>query len=376
MLKFLDLLQLAGGGPAETKQPKLDLARPEAKSDFTYYGPGDLIENSGWKKMPGRADYHVYSVMRSPIAESPSYVKSQSFNSWGDCYKRGVSGRTGRKGAQYHCKVNDKPLVFDESAAENFTYPWRDNFCEYRDFLVGQCPGGYGHQGQDIRPGNCVLRNPESDRCLPYQHDVAAVHDGLIWRTAANIGVYIVTNSENEHVRFRYLHMNPVYMDQEGWVSGRTVKAGEIMGKVADWGDYENGTSYHIHFNMQVFTKNGWVWVNPYMSLVLAYERQIGGRGTEIKPGDPAPIIPDKPPIVLNPGEPKKAVEQAAGKDAVEQPAKKAEEPKKAAKEEPAKKKIEVTSAAAHARQRPHTKRRHAAGEAATTGPVSREDYH
>ncbi|MDO8875924.1 MAG: hypothetical protein Q7V40_07440, partial [Pseudolabrys sp.] len=62
-----------------------------------------------------------------------------------------------------------------------------------------------------------------------------------------------------------------------------------------------NGTSYHLHFSMQVVTKLGWVWVNPYMSLVLAYERMIGGLGTELKPGDPAPIIPDKPPVILNP---------------------------------------------------------------------------
>ena len=99
--------------------------------------------------------------------------------------------------------------MFDESAAENFTYPWRDNFCELRDFLVGQCPGGYGHQGEDIRPGNCVLNNAEADRCMPYQHSVAAVHDGTIRRLPGNIGVYIVANTENERVRFRYLHMNP-----------------------------------------------------------------------------------------------------------------------------------------------------------------------
>ena len=125
--------------------------------------------------MPGRADYHVYARMRFPIADAPGYVKSQSFMPWGDCYHTGTVGRLGRKGAPYHCKLNDKPLVFDELAAENFTYPWRDNFCELRDFLVGQCPGGYGHQGEDIRPGNCVLNNAEADRCLPYQHTVAAV---------------------------------------------------------------------------------------------------------------------------------------------------------------------------------------------------------
>jgi hypothetical protein len=299
-MRFLNLLRTAGGAPVKIPQPKFDLSRPEGKSDFTYYSPGDLIENSGWKKMPGRVDYHVYSRMRFPIADAPGYVKSQSFMPWGDCYHTGTVGRTGRKGAQYHCRRNDKPLVFDESAAENFTYPWRDNFCELRDFLVGQCPGGYGHQGEDIRPGNCVLSNAEADRCLPYQHTVAAVHDGTIRRLPGNIGVYIVANTENEHVRFRYLHMNPKFMDAEGLLNGRHVTEGEIIGKVATWGDYEKGTSYHIHFNIQVFTTIGWVWVNPYMTLVAAYERQIGGRGTEILPGQPAPPVPDKPPVILH----------------------------------------------------------------------------
>ena len=81
-------------------------------------------------------------------------------------------------------------------------------------------------------------------------------------------------------------------MDADGLLNGRQVSEGEIIGKVATWGDYENGTSYHIHFNIQVFTKIGWVWVNPYMTLVAAYERLIGGRGTEIKPGEPAPPVP------------------------------------------------------------------------------------
>ncbi len=300
-LRFLNLLRTAGGAPAKIVQPKLDLSRPQAQSDFTYYSPGDLIENSGWKKMPGRADYHVYARMRFPIADAPGYVKSQSFMSWGDCYHGGIVGRLGRKGAPYHCKINDKPLVFDELAAENFTYPWRDNFCELRDFLVGQCPGGYGHQGEDIRPGNCVLANAEADRCLPYQHTVAAVENGIIRRLLGNIGIYIVVNTADEHVRFRYLHLDPKILDADGFLNGRQVSEGEIIGKVATWGDYENGTSYHIHFNIQVFTSIGWVWVNPYMTLVAAYERQIGGRGTEIAPGSPAPPVPDKPPVILHP---------------------------------------------------------------------------
>jgi murein DD-endopeptidase MepM/ murein hydrolase activator NlpD len=301
---FLRQLRAAGGTPAKLQEPKSDLSRPQGKSDFTYYSPGDLIENTGWRKMPGRVDYHVYARMRYPIAYAPSYVKSQSFMPWGDCYRTGMVGRMGRKGAPYQCKVNGLPLAFDESAAVNFTYPWRDNFCEQRDFLVGQCPGGYGHQGEDIRPAQCVLKNAEADRCLPYQDHITAVHDGVIRRMLGNLGAYIVVNTENEHVRFRYLHMNPKFMDSDGLLNGRQVSEGEIIGKVASWGDYERGTSYHLHFNIQVFTTVGWVWVNPYMTLVAAYERLVGGRGTEIMPGEPAPPVPVKLPVILHPTPP------------------------------------------------------------------------
>ena len=300
--RFLSQLQVAGGTPSSIAEPNFDLARPEKQSDdFTYYPPGNLIENSGWRKMPGRADYNVYARIRFPMAETPAYIKSQSFMPWGDCYRSGHTGKLGRKDSEYRCKVNGLPLVFNESAAVNWTYPWRDNFCELRDFLVGQCPGGYGHQGEDIRPSNCVLKEAAADRCLPYQHSVAAVHDGMIWRSPGYLGVYIVWNNANEHVRARYLHMNPHMMNDDGLLSGRLVTEGDVIGKVATWGDYPKGTSYHIHFNLQVFTKAGWVWVNPYMTLVAAHERQLGARGRELKAGDPTAEVPDKKPVILPP---------------------------------------------------------------------------
>jgi hypothetical protein len=306
-LAFLRRLRTAGGMPAKLKEPSIDLSRPAAKSDFTYYAPGDLIENSGWNKLPGRIDYHVYARMRFPIASAPAYVKSQSFMSWGDCYKSGIVGRLGRKDAEYRCRRNEKQLIFNEAAPENFSYPWRDNFCELRDWLVGQCPGGYGHQGEDIRPAQCALKNAEADRCLPYQDYIAAVANGIIRRMPGNIGAYIVVNTADEHVRFRYLHMNPRYMDADGLLNGRQVSEGEIIGKVATWGDFENGTSYHLNFNIQVFTSIGWVWVNPYMTLIAAYERLIGGRGTELEPGQPPPPVPLKLPVILQPAPPGEA---------------------------------------------------------------------
>ena len=41
---------------------------------------------------------------------------------------------------------------------------------------------------------------------------------------------------------------------------------------------------------MQVFTRDGWIWVNPYVTLISAYERLIRGRGHEIGP-DAAPAV-------------------------------------------------------------------------------------
>jgi hypothetical protein len=55
------------------------------------------------------------------------------------------------------------------------------------------------------------------------------------------------------------------------------------MGKVGNFDRRENGTTYHLHFDVQVPTRGGWMFINPYSMLVTAYERLIGGRGTEIK---------------------------------------------------------------------------------------------
>jgi hypothetical protein len=53
---------------------------------------------------------------------------------------------------------------------------------------------------------------------------------------------------------------------------------------VSNYLDYPNGTTRHLHFDVQVFTRDGWLWVNPYVTLISAYERLIRGRGREIGP--------------------------------------------------------------------------------------------
>ena len=305
MERYLRALKLAGGTPsANPTVDTLPLDRPKEESkDFSYFSPGFLIPNSGLKKeIGGRPDYTIYARLRFPLREAPAFANSQSFNNWGDCDFTGRSVRNPRRKDQpYSCNVNGRPLVFNEAAPGNYSYPWRDNFCEHRRYFVGQCPGGEGHQGQDIRPSSCTLFNDGADRCLPYQHDVVAAHDGFILRAPKQEAVYLFVNTANTHVRVRYIHMNPNQLDADGIVSGKLVHEGDLLGKVGNYNNRERGTTYHLHFDMQVPTRLGWVFVNPYMTLVSAYERLIGARGTEIKAGDAVPAVAGIPPAIRNP---------------------------------------------------------------------------
>ncbi len=313
-VRFLKALNIAGGAPQPGKAPAAPqtVERPQGISpEFTYYPPGDLLPGTGMKGQDGRADPTVYAAIRYPMQTAPSYVNSQSFMNWGDC---NLTGRVGLPGGgktpAYRCRVNSIPLVEDES--KNYAYPWHDNFCEHRDYYVGQCPAGLGHQGEDIRPSSCLMRDPDSGRCIPYEHNLVAVRDGVLMRNPGDEALYLIANSPGEHIRFRYLHMNPQMLNASGMVNGRPVSEGEVLGTVDNYGHSQAGTSYHLHFNIQVFTRDGWVFVSPYMTLVAAYEWLIGGRGHVVRdavaatasagaaadatptPAPPAIVAPDK----------------------------------------------------------------------------------
>jgi hypothetical protein len=284
-VQFLKALNVAGGAPQPGKVPAAaqTIDRPQGVSpEFSYYAPGDLLPGTGMKGQDGRADPTVYAAIRYPMQTAPSYVNSQSFMNWGDCNLTGrVSLHSGGKTPAYRCRVNSVPLVEDES--KNYAYPWRDNFCEHRDYYVGQCPAGLGHQGEDVRPSSCLMRDQDSGRCIPYEHNFVAVRDGVLMRNPGDEALYLVADSRGEHIRFRYLHMNPQMLNASGMVNGRLVSEGEVLGTVDNYGHSQAGTSYHLHFNVQVFTRDGWVFVSPYMTLVAAYEWLIGGRGRVVR---------------------------------------------------------------------------------------------
>src|SRR4051812_48203593 len=183
--RFLKALRIAGGQPA---QPRHDISseiaeRPKAVSpDFSYYPGGDIIARSSVRRHGGRADFAAYSQIRFPLEKAPAFVRSQS-------------------------------LAKRRSDERNGGYPWQDNFCEARSFEVGQCAAGFGHQGQDIRPGACPIQGSErGDACDPKQQAIVAVRDGVVIRSLRQQAATLQINTRNEHIRFRYMHMNPSSM--------------------------------------------------------------------------------------------------------------------------------------------------------------------
>ena len=257
--RFLKALHVAGGLPS---RPRMDIApetveRPSDLSpDFAYRAPGDLIAHSGSRKQGGRVDYTAYSQIRFPLEKTPVFAHSQSYS------KR---------------RSSERP---DEFTGGPTSYPWQDNFCEARSFSVGQCPSGFGHQGLDMR-APCL---PHDEHCDPKQQPVVAVRDAVLIRSPKQQAATLQVNTRNEHIRFRYMHMNPAAMDADDILNGRHVAEGERIGVVSNYLDHPNGTTRHLHFDVQVFTRDGWLWVSPYVTLVSAYERLIHGRGREVGP--------------------------------------------------------------------------------------------
>jgi murein DD-endopeptidase MepM/ murein hydrolase activator NlpD len=274
--RFLKALRIAGG---QRKRPLTDVAsnlidRPaERSADFTYRPTGDIIPNTGYRSKAGHPDTMAYSQIRFPLDKAPAFVRSQSFA------KRD--------------KGEGPP-----------SYPWRDNFCESRSFEVWQCVGGYGHQGEDIRAAECPQPGEGREPCDPKQRAVVAVRDATVIRAAKDQAAILEVNSRTEHIRFRYMHMNPQALNADGVVNGRMVREGEKIGVVSNYLDRPAGTSMHLHFDVQVFTRDGWIWVNPYVTLISSYERLIQARGREIGPDisvSPQPVAHARPEDVLKP---------------------------------------------------------------------------
>ena len=234
----------------------LTVAGSAGAAPFTYDPPGGLVAGSG----KGRVDLKVYAPgIRFPIEQGPAFANSQ------------VWGHGGNSG----------PASTDQCDAENFSYPWHDNYCETRAYSMPLCPAGNGHQGQDIRAASCKKG----------VHATVAAVDGTI----TSIGSYSVYLTAADGTRFDYLHMQDVAVKV-----GQKVKRGDPMGKVSNQFGGE-ATTVHLHFNIhQNVAGVGAVYVPTYLSLVQSYETLLdptlnADAGTD---ADAAPPPPPPPPVI------------------------------------------------------------------------------
>ncbi len=220
---------------------------PPPAAGFDHHPPGALLPGSG----SGYLDRTAWSPDMCFPLEEAAYPNSQVY---------GPGGGMGPK---------DKPSQCDPL---NYSLPWRDNFCESRGYASPTCANGKGHQGQDIRPATCKKA----------VHWAVAAEDGIV----TDIGSYTVTltGAAAPHRVYRYLHLA---MSGLAVSEGMAVTRGQRIGKVSnDFGG--TPTTIHMHFEIRAgvagTTTDGkpvvlHTFLPPYLSLVKAYERKLGGQG-------------------------------------------------------------------------------------------------
>ena len=202
----------------------------QAAEEPHFLPPGDLIENTG----SGVSDPTVFFPgLRFPLESGPAYANSHAYSPGG--FKGGGG---------------------DECDAVNYSYPWRDNFCEFRRSDIPACASG-GHQGQDIRPATCEAG----------KHWAVATEDAVV----AHVGRFAVTLQSASGTLYRYVHLD---MDSLQVAPMDRVKSGDRIGTVSN--SWLSDLPVHLHFDVKdvIFAdgKAQAVFLPPYSSLVAAYK--------------------------------------------------------------------------------------------------------
>jgi murein DD-endopeptidase MepM/ murein hydrolase activator NlpD len=243
--------------PAEEEIPPAEEETPPAEEEpvalldadgraFSYMPVGQLLPSSG----PGFVDETIYRPNIGFPTEDPVYLNSQVYRFGG-----GLGSVNGMEGSQCDSR--------------NYDYPWQDTFCEKRDRNQPLCPGG-GHEGLDIRPHSCTKN----------VHWAVAVEDARV----IDVRRHWVTLQTADGTIYNYLHLNMGALEV---ALGDQVTKGERIGRISNDFFKSDGTSVptttHLHFEMYenyvaspdqdpIFTK-----VNPYLTLVAAYDRKLRG---------------------------------------------------------------------------------------------------
>ncbi|MFY0612432.1 MAG: M23 family metallopeptidase [Hyphomicrobiaceae bacterium] len=289
-------LRLVGGAPASGREigsihQSKTTRRPAPNHGprFFYYPPGHLMPGSSEASKGGAISRVEYGKsLRFPIRLAPVYANSQVFMHGGNCLGQRIalpSAPDGRR--RYRCQQTNKVLEDVEGHAENYSYPWRDTYCEVRGsgMPIG-CPLKRGHAGQDLRPAKCNVGSSSKSRCRGDIFDVVAVTDGWAWWKTGVHENHLRLNADDgtDKLYYMYLHMSPRALKAAGMQRGKLVrvKKGQVIGKIGNyWKTKPGGTTTHLHFEIRRGDDIGDP-LAPYWTLVRAYERLLGRKGTEI----------------------------------------------------------------------------------------------
>lgn len=293
-------LRLIGGGPLEIKQRAAAVVpRPgKVSATFKYHPPGKLLKGTsqgGGEEGDTSCKLHSAGYLGFPIRLQPVYANSQVFMHSGDCQtqKEDVGDRPDDKFDRYRCTQNGSKELLDlEGHAENYAYPWRDNYCEARlGAPANSAPGcsnqtKSGHAGQDLRPNRCIPARKKGARCRIDAFEVVAVADGKAWWKTEPYENHmrLMMDGGTDKIYFMYLHMSPGALWNAGMERGRAiaVKKDQVIGLVGNFDKtLVGGTSTHLHFEIRHGDNVG-PPVSPYWTLVRAYELRIKARGKEI----------------------------------------------------------------------------------------------
>lgn len=232
------------------------------EGQFAFFAPGDLLPRTGsGPARRGVEDWTLYAPEMVFPVKGPlrAYLNSQIYNPGG--------------GAYFGVHQNN------QCAVENYSYPWRDNFCEGRsgtDRESLNCPSRGIHQGVDIRGGSggapgsaCYRMAWEGARDLV---PVVAAETGRIEYSLLPYKYVVLLITDKGRI-YRYLHLDQQRLTV---APGTKVEAGATIGFLSnDFG--RSSTTHHLHFEIsENIAGHGFTHVSPYMSLVRAYERDRG----------------------------------------------------------------------------------------------------
>ena len=242
-----------------------------ALPDDWFNPPADLIPGTS---RTGTSDGHVVlnddgepvvvEDIRFPIEKGPAFANSQIFGAGGGGYDGGASS-----------PETWDPVPGQENDPSNYDYPWRDNFCEVRGWSVADCPGGEGHQGQDIRPATCDNG----------AHWAVAPEDATIRNVGTRVIVNLFGASGKLHSMLhleRPLATNP--RTGQPFETGDEIFRGERLGRISNMTSKKDGctsgrcTSLHLHYEIWAGATEWGAWdargtnpLPPYGTLVEAY---------------------------------------------------------------------------------------------------------